>query len=240
MSSVTHTIRNKARLLRQAQRGFTIVELSVAVAIAGVLLVSAIALVQVVLRQSRANDVVSSIPRVMTQIDKIFSRSTNYVGLNTDAAIGFGAFEGVFDITGATGNRRASNRFGFPTTVDVATDFSGAGTSSGYVITFAGIPTNSCADIVSSASATGVRAILVQPEGAIGTRSITAAGIATLTLAGIQAVTQGGADAAAATGGAAVVQGHLANGSLDIPAMADARACGTNRPSVSIGLVNWK
>ncbi|MFJ3057600.1 type II secretion system protein J [Herbaspirillum sp. NPDC087042] len=230
----------KARPQRKAQSGFTIVELSVAVAIAGVLLVSAIALVQVVLRQSRANDVVSGIPRLMTQIDKIFSQATSYAGLTTDGAIGFGAFDGVFDIAGTSPNRRANNRFGYPTTVDVATAFGGADTSSGYVVTLAGIPTSSCADIVSSAAATGVRGILVQPEATLGTRSITAAGISTLTLTGLTGVAAGGAAPTDATGSAAVVKGHLLNGLLDVAAATNVRACGTGNASVSIGLVNWK
>ncbi len=231
---------HKARILPRAQSGFTIVELSVAVAIAGVLLVSAIALVQVVLRQARANDVVSGIPRMMAQIDKIYARTNSFVGLGTEVAIGFGAFDAAFDILGTAPSRTANNRFGFPTTVDVATAFTGAASNTGYVVTLAGIPTASCADIVSSASATGVRGILVQPEAAVGTRSITAAGIGTLTLAGMRAIGAGGGAAVAATGGAAVVQGHLPNGALDIAAMTNGFACGTGNASVSIGLINWK
>ncbi|MBG7617936.1 prepilin-type N-terminal cleavage/methylation domain-containing protein [Herbaspirillum sp. AP02] len=234
-----HPVR-QARPLPHAQSGFTIVELSVAVAIAGVLLVSAIALVQVVLRQARANDVVSGIPRLMAQIDKIYTRANNYVGLGTDVAVGFGAFDGVFDIAGTAPNRIANNRFGYTTSVDVATVFSGPATNTGYVVTFAGIPAASCADIVSSAAATGVRGILVQPEATVGVRSITAAGVGTLALAGMQGVPRGGAAPAANTGGAAVVQGNLANGALDVAAMTDNRACGTGNSTVSIGLVNWK
>ncbi|EOA05948.1 hypothetical protein HFRIS_005798 [Herbaspirillum frisingense GSF30] len=228
------------RTLPHAQRGFTIVELSVAVAIAGVLLVSAIALVQVVLRQSRANDVVSGIPRLMAQIDKIYARANNFIGLSTDVAVGFGAFDSVFDILGAPPNRIANNRFGYATNVDVATAFTGAATNTGYAVTFAGIPASSCADIVTSAAATGIRGILVQPETTVGTRSITTAGIGTMTLAAIQAVPPGGATAGGTTGGGAVVKGNLANGNLDIAAMTDPRACGTGSSTVTIGLVNWK
>ncbi|MFS2116076.1 type 4 pilus major pilin [Herbaspirillum frisingense] len=231
---------HKARILPRTQSGFTIVELSVAVAIAGVLLVSAIALVQVVLRQARANDVVSGIPRMMAQIDKIYARANSYVGLGTEVAIGFGAFDAAFDIFGVAPLRTANNRFGFPTTVDVATVFTGAASNTGFVVTLAGIPTASCADIVSSASASGVRGILVQPEAVVGTRSITPAGIATLTLAGMRAINAGGGAPVPTTGGAAVVQGHLPNGALDIAAMTHARACGTGNASVSIGLINWK
>jgi hypothetical protein len=56
----------------------------------------------------------------------------------------------------------------------------------------------------------------------------------------MQAVAPGGAAAVAATGGAAVVQGHLANGRLDVAAMTNNRACGTGNDTVSIGLINWK
>ncbi|MCI1014670.1 prepilin-type N-terminal cleavage/methylation domain-containing protein [Herbaspirillum sp. C7C2] len=234
-----HSI-HKTRPLPRTQSGFTIVELSVAVAIAGVLLVSAIALVQVVLRQARANDVVSGIPRTMAQIDKIYARANSFAGLGTEVAVGFGAFDGAFDIIGLAPNRVANNRFGFPTTVDVATLFTGPASNTGYVVTLAGIPTSSCADIVSSASATGVRGILVQPEATVGTRTITAAGVGTLTLAGMRLIPPGGGNPTPATAAAAVVQGHLPNGTLDIAAMTHARACGTGNASVSIGLINWK
>jgi prepilin-type N-terminal cleavage/methylation domain-containing protein len=230
----------KASSRRQAQSGFTIVELSVAVAIAGVLLVSAIALVQVVLRQARANDVVSGIPRMMAQIDKIYSQANNYTGLNTDAAIGFGAFDGAFDINGVVPNRRANNRFGYSTNVDVAGVFGGAATPTGYVVTLAGIPTASCADVVTSASATGVRGILVQPEATAGTRAITLADVGTLTLNGIRGIPAGGGAGVPATANAAVVKGNLVNGALDVAAMNNERACGTGNATVSLGLVNWK
>ncbi|QDD65243.1 prepilin-type N-terminal cleavage/methylation domain-containing protein [Herbaspirillum seropedicae] len=230
----------KARSRRHAQSGFTIVELSVAVAIAGVLLVSAIALVQVVLRQSRANDTVSSVPRVMAQIDKIYSRTTSYTGLNTDTAIGFGAFDGVFNITGASPNRIAGNTFGYPTLVNIATGFDGiANSNTGYVVTFTGIPQSSCSDIVTSAAASGVRGIVVAPEVTAGTTALAPAG---MTLNGISIATAGTLVRGPATGGATAValKGPGLQGQLDVAAMTNAAACGTNNSTVSIGLVNWK
>lgn len=230
----------KARSRRQAQSGFTIVELSVAVAIAGVLLVSAIALVQVVLRQARANDTVSSVPRMMAQIDKIYARATAYTGLNTDVAIGFGAFDGVFNITGVSPNRIAGNTFGYPTLVDIATGFNGtANSNTGYVVTFTGIPQASCSDIVTSAAAAGVRGIIVAPETTIGTSAIAAAGV---TLAGITIATAGTPVRGPTTGGATstALRGPGLQGQLDVATMTSNVACGTSNSSVSIGLVNWK
>lgn len=229
----------KARSRRLAQSGFTIVELSVAVAIAGVLLVSAIALVQVVLRQARANDTVSSVPRMMAQIDKIYSRGTSYTGLSTEAAIGFGAFDGVFNVTGAAGSRIAANTFGYPTLVDVATGFNGtAGSNTGYAVTFTGIPQASCSDIVSSASASGVRGIIVTPETTAGTTKFAPAGI---TLAGITIAKPGDKKTdTTATGTGVALKGPGLGGQLDVSSMTTSSACGTAEATVSISLINWK
>lgn len=226
-----------AQRRRRAQRGFTLVELSVAVAIAGVLLVSAIALVQVVLRQARANDVVSSIPRTMAQIDKIYSSTTSYAGLGTDVAIGFGAFDGVYNITGTSPNRVASNSFGYPTLVDIATGFNGAAdTNTGYVVSLTGVPQQSCADIVSSASATGVRGIVVAPETTAGKNALAPSGV---TLAGLTIATQGTLKVGDG-GKGTTVKGPGLQGQLDVTAMTSNSACGTTNSTVSIGLVNWK
>jgi len=231
----------KARSRRQAQSGFTIVELSVAVAIAGVLLVSAIALVQVVLRQSRANELVSSVPRTLAQIDKMYARNADYAGLTTQVAIGFGAFDGAFDITGAAGNRVATHRFGYSTFAAPATDFhaTGNGDPTAYSVIYAGIPRAACADVVSSASSSGVRGLLVAPEAVVGQAAFTVGNAGDLQLA---MFTQGANNAAPAAppAGSVMVKGTTNNSALNVAAMSGGTACGTNNDTVTIAMVNWK
>ena len=223
------------RTLPHAQRGFTIVELSVAVAIAGVLLVSAIALVQVVLRQTRTNDLVSSIPRTMTQIDKMYARVAEFTGLNTQVAIGIGAFDGAFDITGPANARVATHRFGYQTLVRSTTAFrTGAGAGgTAYSVMYSGIPRAACADIVSSAATSGVLGLIVAPEGVVGTPAFTEANAAALTMPVFD-----GTGTAPPAG--VMVKGTDNNSRLDVAAMSGGNACGTNNDTVTIAMVNWK
>ncbi|HZG22727.1 MAG TPA: prepilin-type N-terminal cleavage/methylation domain-containing protein [Herbaspirillum sp.] len=224
----------KARRRPAAQSGFTIVELSVAVAIAGVLLVAAIALVQVVLRQTRTNDLVSSIPRTLTQIDKMYARATNFGTLDTQIAIGFGAFDGAFDITGPANARVATHRFGYRTLARRATSFRSADDGAAYAVMYAGIPRAACADVVTSAAASGVLGLIVAPEtGVVGTPAFGEAQAEGLTI--------GMFDATRAVPPAGIrVKGTERNGALDVEGMAGSNACGTNSDTVTIAMVNWK
>ncbi|MDR6584079.1 prepilin-type cleavage/methylation domain-containing protein [Herbaspirillum sp. BH-1] len=256
---------HKTRPLPRTQSGFTIVELSVAVAIAGVLLVSAIALVQVVLRQTRANDLVSSIPRTLTQIDKMYARSANFNGLTTQVAIGFGAFDGAFDITGPANNRVATHRFGYQTLAQAANNFRGPTAAAGgaaaggaaaggaaaggaaaggaaaappdasaYAVIYAGIPRAACADVVSSAAASGVLGLLVAPEAVVGTPAFTVDNALTLRMAMFEGTVT------APPAGSVRVKGTVNNSALDVAAMSGGTACGTNNDTVTIAMVNWK
>ncbi len=241
-------LKKKARPQRKAQSGFTIVELSVAVAIAGVLLVSAIALVQVVLRQTRANDLVSSIPRTITQIDKMYARVANFAGLTTQVAIGFGAFDGAFDITGLAGSRVATHRFGYTTLAQAANNFRNVAAvglpagvppdASAYSVIYAGIPRGACADVVSSAAASGVLGIIVAPEATVGTPAFTEANAAALGMNMFDSLP--GAAGAAAPPAGVRVKGTTNNSALDVAAMSGGTACGTANDTVTIAMVNWK
>lgn len=245
---------HKTRPLLRTQSGFTIVELSVAVAIAGVLLVSAIALVQVVLRQTRANDLVSSIPRTLTQIDKMYARAAAFNGLTTQVAIGFGAFDGAFDIVGPAGARVALHRFGYQTAAQAANNFRGVqvpaapagGAAAGgaaaappdasaYAVIYAGIPRAACADVVSSASASGVLGLLVAPENVVGTPAFTVANAQALTLAMFNGTANTPPPA-----GSVLVKGTINNSALNVAAMSGGNACGTDNDTVTIAMVNWK
>jgi prepilin-type N-terminal cleavage/methylation domain-containing protein len=217
--------------MKKLQRGYTIVELSVSVAIAGVLLVGSIALVQTVLNTARANDTITGISRVIAQIDKIWSAVPSYTGLSMATAGGAGVFEGM------TVTRDASNvvtgvtsKFNRPVFLSLNSNLPSAASDRGYALTFAGIPTSVCADIVSAAASTGIRGIGIIPEATAGTvvgGAPTALAVdATDNLTGLDAT------------GVIVMQPSSAT--LNITNMTGTKGCGTVKNTVSVVLANWK
>lgn len=232
-------MKNKFTAMYQAakstkkQRGYTIVELSVAVAIAGVLLVGSISLVQTVLNTSRANDTITGLSRTLTQITKIWSSANNYDGLTTATAIAAGAFVGL-----TTTSTTVTSKFNRPVTVTVEANIGaggsvGTGAKMGYDIVYTGIPTSVCADIVTAAGSSGVRGILIAPETTPGTNPLT---LGTLTIAA-GALT-------APSGSTVVLDGSLMSLKLTSTAAADGltgtNGCGTDKGTVSLIFVNWK
>jgi prepilin-type N-terminal cleavage/methylation domain-containing protein len=213
------------------QRGYTIVELSVAVAIAGVLLVGSIALVQTVLNTSRANDTISGLARVTAQIDKIWSNQPNYASLSIASAGGAGVFEGLPVVRDATNAvTGVTSKFNRPITLSLNPNLPSGTSNRGYAMTYTGIPTNVCADIVSAAGSSGVRGIAVIPEDVAGTT--TGGAPVALTLSAADALT--GVDAAGV-----VVADPSTNG-LNLVNMTGVKGCGTAKNTVSIVFANWK
>lgn len=213
---------------KSAQKGYTIVELSIAVAIAGVLLVSAIGLVQTVLTTNRANETTTLLIKAMAQIDKIWADQPDYGGLSIGAAGAAGVFNGMQVARAVAGGPVTSvtSKFNRPVFVATAPDLPTAGTNRGYVITFAGIPTTVCADLVSAAAGAGIRAIMVTPEtatttGALIPTALSAAGVLT---------------PPAAT--AVAIDASLT--SLNIATTMGATACGASTSTVALSFVNWK
>lgn len=220
---------------RLKQGGYTIVELSIAVAIAGVLLVSAIALVQNVLQTNRANESITLISKAMAQIDKIWADQADYSGVTLANAGAANVFAGMQVTTDPTTKlvTGVSSKFNRPIWVAAASGLPASGLNKGYGITFAGIPTGVCADIVTAASNSGVRGILVTPEatpGATSTSTI-AAGYypSTMSAAGVFTVPTG----------TAVVQ-DASRSNLDITTTLGTTACGTTNSTVALSFLNWK
>ncbi len=218
---------------QRAQRGYTIVELSVSVAIAGVLLVGSIALVQTVLNTARANDTITSISRIIAQVDKIWANTNSYAGLTLAAAGGAGVFEGLTIVRTGTPPvvTGVTHKFNRNVTVGVNSEMPSAGANRGYTMTFTGIPTSVCADIVSAAASSGIRGILIQPETVAGTTTTPLSG-ATIKLKADESFDTLPASTVAAVDGA--------TSGVQIANMTGANGCGTDKATVSIGFVNWK
>jgi PilS N terminal len=195
------------------------------------LLVGSISLVQTVLNTSRANDTITGISRVMAQIDKIWSASPSYADLTLGAAGGAGVFEGM--VVGRDANNvvtSVTSKFNRPVTLSLNPALPTDKSNRGYALTFTGIPTGVCADIVTAAASTGLRAIGIIPEATAGQ---TPGGAPTgLTLSTKDDLN--GLD----TAGVVVVQPSKAN--LDIVAMTGTKGCGTTSNTVSLVLANWK
>jgi prepilin-type N-terminal cleavage/methylation domain-containing protein len=215
---------------KSVQKGYTIVELSIAVAIAGVLLVSAIGLVQTVLTTNRANETTTLLIKAMAQIDKIWADQPDYNGLNVATAGAAGVFNGmqIARVAGAVAG--VTSKFNRPVYVAVAPDLPVVGTNRGYVITFTGIPTSVCADLVAAAAGGGIRGIIVSPEPAAG---VAAAVVPT-------ALSAGGVLTQPATVPVSIVAIDAAVTNMYIPATMGKDGCGTPNATVALSFVNWK
>mgnify|MGYP000175583135 CR=1 FL=1 len=236
MQAFTPAMRSQSRRLegvyrpQQKQQGYTIVELSIAVAIAGVLLVSAIGLVRSVINTSRANDTATMLTRAVTKIEKSWAAQPTYVGVGLASVAATGAFDGLV-ITRNTATPPAvtgvSSRFNQSVAVSQPADIPGTGLNRGYVITLAGVPTGVCSDLVTAAASGGIRGIVVSPESAIGTAPTAPS-----------TMTESSGVITAPTGGVVVLDGSL--NTPNMVAALGASACGTSQATVAMHFVGWK
>jgi prepilin-type N-terminal cleavage/methylation domain-containing protein len=220
------SLRNGAQF---SQKGYTIVELSIAVAIAGVLLVSAIGLVQTVLTTNRANETATLLIKAMAQIDKIWADQPTYADLDLATAGASGVFNGMqVTRSGAGAVTGVNSKFNRPIYVGLASDIPTAASNRGYAVTFAGVPTSVCADLVTAVGGGGVRGILVTPEATAG--ATTAAIIPTgMDAAGVFTNPTGTISALDAT-----------SPLVNIARTMGADGCGTQRATVALTFLNWK
>jgi prepilin-type N-terminal cleavage/methylation domain-containing protein len=215
------------------QKGYTIVELSISVAIAGVLLVSAIGLVQQVLTTNRANETSTLLIKAMAQIDKIWADQPDFNNLTLATAGAAGVFAGMqvgYDATTGAVNS-VTSKFNRQIYVGLANDIPTTGAKRGYVITFAGIPTSVCADLVTAVGGGGVRGILVSPETTAGGTG--AAVVPT-------AMSSAGAFTLPVTTPATVAAMDAQSPLVNVATAMGPGACGTKNATVALTFVNWK
>ena len=236
MQTFTATVRSQSHRLEGAhrpqkkQQGYTIVELSIAVAIAGVLLVSAIGLVRSVINTSRANDTATMLTRAVAKIEKSWATQPTYVGVSLASVAATDAFNGLIMTRDAAGLvTDVRSRFNQSIAVSQPAGIPGPTLNRGYVITLAGVPTTVCSDLVTAAANGGARGIVVGPESAVCT--VIATGVPT-------AMTESSGVITKPADGVVVL-----DGSLNTPDMTKAlgsTACGTDKPTVSMHFVGWK
>ena len=223
---------------KSAQAGFTVVELSVAVAIAGILLVGAISLVQTVLQTSRANDTAGGLSRVFAQIEKYYNNQPDYSGINTDGMVGLGVFQGPFLASGTSPNQSVNSRFGYQVAVTALTNYSSGsvnGKNQAYAVVFSGVPQKVCADLVTAADSIGVKAIGVFGEGGNpGT------GYANYTTKFTNLAANSALTVAAQGVNLGLVKGTDNGGQLNTTAMTSVNGCNRPDSTVALAFVNWK
>ena len=228
---LTHINLSKRVQHARQQAGYTIVELSIAVAIAGVLLVSAIGLVQNVLLTNRANETVSILARTVAQIDKTWAGQPDYDGLTLATVGATGAFAGMQIARTAGVVTGVTSRFNRPVFANELADVPGAGLNRGFGITFAGVPTAVCSDLVASAASAGVRGILVTPEANVNATSQEVA-------ASIPTSMDADGAFVVPDGTVSVMDATRATPNLEAALGVD--ACGTQNATVALTFVNWK
>lgn len=147
---------SSTKTLRQRQAGYTLIELSISLAIIAVLLVGTLTGVQSLLRANNANNTVSSTQAALTNITKLYAASSDR-GIYAHATL---AQMGVWEKSALTKDAAgvvngAKNPFGGTITVYPNTIAFGAGVDAvaanvGYWYRLNGIPGESCASVATS------------------------------------------------------------------------------------------
>ena len=139
----------QAIAVKPKQGGYTIVELSIALTIIAILIVSGIVGISAVLRSNKANIQLEDSGRTLTRLQAYVSTAASTPGLSTAGGIGLGLFPST-RVSGTT----VFNAFG---TTGTASEFVNTNTSAaehlvptntGAIYTLTSIPTQVCADIV--------------------------------------------------------------------------------------------
>ena len=138
----------QAIVVKPKQGGYTIVELSIALTIIAILIVSGIVGITSVLRSNKANTQLEASGLTLTRLQAYVSTTASTIGLNTAGGIGLG----LFPSTRVSGSS-VFNAFG---TTGTASEFVSANSdnaqhlvtaNTGAIYTLTAIPTQVCADI---------------------------------------------------------------------------------------------
>lgn len=130
---------------RAAQRGFTMVELGVVVAIAAAILVIALTVVPTILANNRANAEMQELPSVISNIQKAYSNAPTYNGATLDAVIRLNAFPNERVTVPGAGAATASNRWGGAITMTVGTITTANDITR---LVYAGVPERECKSVI--------------------------------------------------------------------------------------------
>jgi prepilin-type N-terminal cleavage/methylation domain-containing protein len=137
------------------QKGYTIIELGIALAIIAVLIVAGLAGVTTVLNNSKSNGQIEESGIVLAKLQSLLT-STSASGINTAGAVGAGFFPAA-RVSGTTTNATVANKFGGSEFVRtnaaeliLTTHGVAAAAGVGAIYTITGVPKAVCANIASS------------------------------------------------------------------------------------------
>jgi prepilin-type N-terminal cleavage/methylation domain-containing protein len=138
------------------QKGYTIIELGIALAIIAVLIVAGLAGVTTVLNSSKANAQIEDSGIVLAKLQSLLT-STSASGINTAGAVGAGFFPAA-RVSGTAAAATVTSKFGGSEFVRSNADLASgtgvtAGPGVGAIYTITGVPKAVCADIASSLAA---------------------------------------------------------------------------------------
>jgi prepilin-type N-terminal cleavage/methylation domain-containing protein len=139
----------QAIVVKPKQGGYTIVELSIALTIIAILIVSGIVGITSVLRSNKANTQLEASGLTLTRLQAYVSTTASTIGLNTAGGIGLGLFpstrvsgSSVFNAFGTTGTSSE-----FVNANSIASTDHNVPVNTGAIYTLTAIPTQVCADI---------------------------------------------------------------------------------------------
>lgn len=158
------------------QKGYTIVELAIALTIISVLIVAGLAGVSSVLTSSKANAQIEDSGRAMSKLQSILS-SSSVSGIDTNSGVGMGLFPSS-RVAGTTPNQTVANTFGgseFLASNNSPVD--GAATNTAAIYTITSIPKAVCADIATSLAPLSSSAYVAATNATAALKTVNAAEI---------------------------------------------------------------
>jgi prepilin-type N-terminal cleavage/methylation domain-containing protein len=143
---------NKLENMPVQQKGYTLVELAIAVAILAVLIVAGLTGVQGILTSGKVNDQIKTMAKLGSKISANYgSLSTSGISVQTVASLGGWDTSKVSGTGAATAVRSAFNSGEFVTTNTAA--ISGIAANAGVIYTIGSVPREACPDLANGIGA---------------------------------------------------------------------------------------
>lgn len=137
----------------KSQRGYSLIELSIAMAILSVVIVGSLMGVQRILANNRANNVLQTVPRVNAALIAATAGAAGGTQVSTNLAVQLGAFE-PSAVTGLAAAQTVRNDFGGQYRVTSNTDPVGTvGAKGGYFFHITNVPQSVCPVIANGLAA---------------------------------------------------------------------------------------
>jgi prepilin-type N-terminal cleavage/methylation domain-containing protein len=137
--------------MKHSQRGYSLIELSIVLAIIAVVIGGAITGVQAILQSNNVNKLISNTNRAVGAITAKLIRDANYANATTAnlSSTAMGIWEPRSVTNAGANNATVTHDFGSAVFVTpIAAAAFGLGANQAYVYSLTGIPTSACTDVV--------------------------------------------------------------------------------------------